>query len=758
VNRGGRDKNQQQEENPGRGNCLRKDSDRFAMEAITTLKRNKEALGAMNSKLRMLETTGEAWEKQASQLGKQISELEERKSMEEAKLKKEEEQLKNVALQSEKDGEALERLHQRRKSLEEIKSQNILKESQLRSVWKLKESQKAYDKQYQHKKAKLDQMERNLRSTEGGIRMFQSELKAIEALPPAERSQHASPSEIKALRKRVAMLMKKKDAQIKERDAYASKVKAVRVKADGFTKKRDQAIHGIKKLDTTASKDPEEVEKELRRISVAVTGAEKARRGSEERQRGSLERFQQLQKDVAELSKHAELLKKFHDEALDRANVIKEAREVLGDRIARLVQVTSPPTSPRGDGNDVVENPQILGYPITLAVNCEDTTPEKDAKNNFGVPSICKTGGCEGEATVTAFLFMFDSKENKCASPKGEKRGNATRFCVDMDDIETVSRPCPSKESAEEMEISKDIWHWFDVTLRKGHTNRFLSVQDQDDEAKEVLPQRLLKIKSKDGKALEEFYQLLKMASLLHRATTAALPEGYSVIPRVYSLGVEKGKPAVVKPSQGSAEPVRPDTTEPVQKEILPDLAVIGTSKIVSEQTLKRVISMAPSGLHIEDWKMFYSLEHGADLQKMYKAAKGIKDTILLLQDSTRTVFGVFNSSYYAVDDNYYGNGLTFVFQIQRKEEDVKTRGEAPLKELRDVIKHGWSGKNELFVLCKRISLAFGGGGDGGYALRLDKNLCSGSSEKCFTYSSPMLSGNRDFKIYKCEVWGPAPL
>mmetsp|Transcript_25711 Transcript_25711/g.41302 ORF Transcript_25711/g.41302 Transcript_25711/m.41302 type:complete len:90 (-) Transcript_25711:185-454(-) len=55
-------------------------------------------------------------------------------------------------------------------------------------------------------------------------------------------------------------------------------------------------------------------------------------------------------------------------------------------------------------------------------------------------------------------------------------------------------------------------------------------------------------------------------------------------------------------------------------------------------------------------------------------------------------------------------------------------------------------------------SLAFGGGGDGGNAIRLDKNLCSGSTEKCATFSSPELSDVAEFKIYRVELWGPAPM
>eukprot|EP00466_Bigelowiella_natans_P009187 jgi/Bigna1/88768/estExt_fgenesh1_pg.C_380006 len=177
----------------------------------------------------------------------------------------------------------------------------------------------------------------------------------------------------------------------------------------------------------------------------------------------------------------------------------------------------------------------------------------------------------------------------------------------------------------------------------------------------------------------------------------------------------------------------------------------------------------------------------GADLQKMYRSVRGMRDTILLIQDSSRSVFGVFNSSYYTVEDNYYGNGLSFVFKIEKKDKDVESRGQAPLQEIRvrekpiqkryyfllfpyflveyqtnnmvqGVEKYGWSGDNELFILCKSHSLAFGGGGDGGNAIRLDKNLCSGSTEKCATFSSPELSDVAEFKIYRVELWGPAPM
>jgi len=274
--------------------------------------------------------------------------------------------------------------------------------------------------------------------------------------------------------------------------------------------------------------------------------------------------------------------------------------------------------------------------------------------------------------------------------------------------------------------------------------------------ALKLFPRREIFLKSEDTESLQEFFHLLKLGLLLHRVTTATMPEGFSIFP---SGDKKKAKSAPMRPtpfpptsdfeivpkqntstrSQASKSHLtRPGSdlleadasvevgAPSVEGLAEVDVSIQGESKIVSEETLQRIIGMTPSNLHIEDWKMYYSLEHGADLQKMYKAVRGIRETILLIQDSDRCVFGAFASSAYQTDDNYYGNGMTFVFKMVADPSDKKSGGTLALKQLRDVDKHGWSGDNELFMLVKKASLAFGGGGDGGYAFRLDKNLSNG--------------------------------
>mmetsp|Transcript_30297 Transcript_30297/g.49383 ORF Transcript_30297/g.49383 Transcript_30297/m.49383 type:complete len:843 (+) Transcript_30297:121-2649(+) len=839
-------------------------------EQISAQVRNREALASLQSKLRMLGKSKEAWSKQVKELGKGLEHVENELRTRQQRARSQEQEVSLTKQQAEKNADTLKDLQIKQHELEQKKKQKAKLESQIRSVWKLKESQRVLDKQYMHKKAKLDQMEHNIRSIEGGIRMFEGELKAISALSAEERRKIASPREIKELQLRLAKLTERRQKVVLERDAYAKKVNAVQEKVEDTSKLREEATNDIEQLggkESWAGQSERTLNDKLRELSCQVKSTMRERTRSEEFVRRESVILDNIRMEMGQLEQKYNQIKSLREDAARRVSIINEAREALNNRVKRIVMATTQVAAEQKQKDQHEDSKEkkspILGYPCSIPVRCCETKEEEGGRQRGGIG-----GGnveCFGKATVTAFLFLFEqqepertiSKEEEASSssssssttapgiavPSTKTRNKTTtnsvttsqnnRFCVDMEDIEAVDWRNPEKKSRSHDRKNSMLR----VSIRKGHTNRFESsfVHEESDKSGGILeeeetevggnPRRVIAIFSSenDDESLNEFYELLKLGLLLHQATKSALPEDYSIFPRnssiegggggvatnaaaaplksssltqkttsFFTAGVSSlfgvGSSSNSSSSNGNSSSRSRDSSSSIignkkskkdkkdasgdgngqlSKESslsaapsppLPDLIIQGTSKIASANTIRRIVSLAPTNLHIEDWKLFYSLQDGADLQKMYRSVRGMRDTILLIQDSSRSVFGVFNSSYYTVEDNYYGNGLSFVFKIEKKDKDVESRGQAPLQEIRGVEKYGWSGDNELFILCKSHSLAFGGGGDGGNAIRLDKNLCSGSTEKCATFSSPELSDVAEFKIYRVELWGPAPM
>jgi hypothetical protein len=84
---------------------------------------------------------------------------------------------------------------------------------------------------------------------------------------------------------------------------------------------------------------------------------------------------------------------------------------------------------------------------------------------------------------------------------------------------------------------------------------------------------------------------------------------------------------------------------------------------------------------------------------------------------------------------HYFGTGETFLFAIEPRPDVFR-----------------WSGRSAFFLLCKGDSLAIGGGGH--YGIRIDSDMCTGSSGWCATFNSPQLSAMEDFECVHAEWWG----
>lgn len=65
--------------------------------------------------------------------------------------------------------------------------------------------------------------------------------------------------------------------------------------------------------------------------------------------------------------------------------------------------------------------------------------------------------------------------------------------------------------------------------------------------------------------------------------------------------------------------------------------------------------------------------------------------------------------------------------------------------------RYNWSQKNRYFMIG--LEDGFGIGGGGGYAIKLNKNLQSGSSSSCLTFENPVLVNHCYFSIVNIELW-----
>mmetsp|Transcript_3163 Transcript_3163/g.4748 ORF Transcript_3163/g.4748 Transcript_3163/m.4748 type:complete len:702 (+) Transcript_3163:76-2181(+) len=689
---------------------------------------NHNSLSALKSKLKVIESSREPWKKQIQELESAKADLEKCISINEKQIYMKSDEIKHAVDKVSSSEEQLKQLKVKQQTVLKRMDRIVQLSAQPKNM-KRKNVKKIMEQLLEKKKGMIRHINSNIRSLEGNLQMFNNELKAINKLPPSERAKIVSDKELSDLKKRVEDITKKIKGQQLVLKIHEEELKQINDDMSKLLKSR-KSQEELKKQRT-------EVEIETTSLSQDIARVERQRADSGRVARKGSIQLAKLKAGGTQYSGRLSQLEEWRTEASNRLKIIDAAHKALEERIKRIekyLQKESEVSQPEIED----KRPMVLGYPCEMEV---------------GLISDGKIQN--GKLTVTAFLFIFEAKNGKTRSKSPKD------FCVDVSDIDTITWPTESKAIIQ-------------VKLRKNYTNRMNPQKPRKEEV------RNLELEFKGLTKTENFrelFQLLNLAILLHKSTTAALPEGYSIFPksrRNSRVSLESSQELsssqierIHTASSSTTAPQPPRTSlqdslaliDAKQREIVNemDIAFEGKSLIVSEDTLKSIISYAPERLHIEDWKLQYSLEDGASLSKFYAKLRDVHDTILLVQDSRRSVFGVFANSEYYVDDHHHGNGETFVFKVASTKAD-ESKGDKALKELRQVEPYMWTGKNELIMLCNKDALAFGGGVRGGYALRMDANLDEGSTEECMTFDSPPLTNSRDFQIYKVEVWAPAPL
>jgi hypothetical protein len=163
-------------------------------------------------------------------------------------------------------------------------------------------------------------------------------------------------------------------------------------------------------------------------------------------------------------------------------------------------------------------------------------------------------------------------------------------------------------------------------------------------------------------------------------------------------------------------------------------------STLLTQREASALAAVLPGRRAVSGWALEYSSEHGGfSLQSLYRAGASCRRSILVVEDFSRFVFGVYCTEPWRVNPRYQGSGECFVFQLRPH-----------------AVKFGWQRpngikRNDFFMLCSHDSVGFGGAPH--FAIWLDSDLLHGNSGICSTFASPVLAGTEEFKVKALELW-----
>jgi len=169
---------------------------------------------------------------------------------------------------------------------------------------------------------------------------------------------------------------------------------------------------------------------------------------------------------------------------------------------------------------------------------------------------------------------------------------------------------------------------------------------------------------------------------------------------------------------------------------------IVGESTILNLSTFKKLILKCPQQVMLFPWKLQYSLEkHGSSMYAFYERLRGCQFTMMLIKDTTHSVFGAFLCEEWHSCDKHYGKMDTFVFR--EKDGDVEVWSTTQNDSF-----YQYSGEN-IFVGVKDRS-----------AIWLSSNFVNGNTNPCPTFGSPSLKKDNEnteaFQVLSLEIWAPS--
>lgn len=169
----------------------------------------------------------------------------------------------------------------------------------------------------------------------------------------------------------------------------------------------------------------------------------------------------------------------------------------------------------------------------------------------------------------------------------------------------------------------------------------------------------------------------------------------------------------------------------------LPDIDMIGLSRILGPGDVPRIRGSLPTRFKYAGWLLLFQLSRdGKSYTTFYDKTQRHEPLVLLIRTADGEKIGAYISNGLKMSRRYYGSGETFVFKLNP-----------------EYTAYHWSiaNGNQYFVASSCEEIALGGGGDS--ALWLDGEFRTGISEPCKTYNSPGLCSKTRFDVLEVEVW-----
>ena len=162
-------------------------------------------------------------------------------------------------------------------------------------------------------------------------------------------------------------------------------------------------------------------------------------------------------------------------------------------------------------------------------------------------------------------------------------------------------------------------------------------------------------------------------------------------------------------------------------------------SEIINDNQLKELHVHFPFFHQYPNLEKIFSItEDGCSIKTLYKKCEGIKNTLLLIKDEEKNVFGAYASDVIAPTSLFYGSSDCFVFTFY-KEDKLHIYKSTDL--------------NEKYMFCDYKKICFGNNYDD-FSLCLMNDLSEGNSKRTITFNNKVLNGKDKFIIAKLEIWG----
>lgn len=162
-------------------------------------------------------------------------------------------------------------------------------------------------------------------------------------------------------------------------------------------------------------------------------------------------------------------------------------------------------------------------------------------------------------------------------------------------------------------------------------------------------------------------------------------------------------------------------------------------SEILTNNQLKELHLYFPYFHQYSSLSNIFSLKRdGSSLKSLYKKCEGIKNSILVIKDKEKNIFGVYVTDVLYPSATFCGNSDSFLFTFY-KEEKIHVYKATHI--------------NDNYIYCDLEQICFGSSGEG-FSLSLKNDLLDGYTKTTDTYNNKPLNGGDKFTIVNLEIWG----